>query len=315
MGESLYQKYRPQKLAAVVGQPAAVTALANFLRDKNLPQAIMLSGPSGSGKTTIARILAKRLGVDPDGVYLNHVDCATVDPLPKVREIKDTFRIAPMHPNVKGRVWLLEEFQSLSRAGTAQQGLLHTLEFPGRWAYFFICTTDPEKIHKAVHTRCTQIRLGAVPQSDLIALVKSVAEREGKKLHDAAAEKVADAAAGSARQALVMLEPVLAVASEAEQLASVDGLTTNSPDAIQLPRLLLNPRTKWAEVGAVLRSLSKAGEDAEKLRRLILSYANAVLMSRESARAYAMIDAFRDDFFSAGFPALTASCFRVAKSR
>ncbi len=54
------EKYRPKKLADVVGQVEITKRLKNYVETHNLPNA-MFSGPAGTGKTSSAVALAKEL--------------------------------------------------------------------------------------------------------------------------------------------------------------------------------------------------------------------------------------------------------------
>ncbi len=58
---ALYRKYRPQRLADVVGQPHVTETLASEVESGRVAHAYLFAGPRGTGKTSTARILAKML--------------------------------------------------------------------------------------------------------------------------------------------------------------------------------------------------------------------------------------------------------------
>jgi DNA polymerase-3 subunit gamma/tau len=58
---ALHQKYRPQTLAELVGQPYIKTALTNAIKHLQIAPAYLLTGSRGTGKTSTARIFAKSL--------------------------------------------------------------------------------------------------------------------------------------------------------------------------------------------------------------------------------------------------------------
>ena len=60
MDEIWVEKYRPQKLAEVVGQKTTTSRLSNYVKEKSMPH-LMFSGPAGTGKTSSAIALAKEL--------------------------------------------------------------------------------------------------------------------------------------------------------------------------------------------------------------------------------------------------------------
>ncbi len=51
-------RYRPRKLAEMVGQKGAVSQINGFVKSKNFPQALLITGPVGAGKTSLCRIIA-----------------------------------------------------------------------------------------------------------------------------------------------------------------------------------------------------------------------------------------------------------------
>ena len=64
----LARKYRPRSFATLVGQEHVVKALTHALNEKRLHHAWLFTGTRGVGKTTIARILAKALNCETNGV-------------------------------------------------------------------------------------------------------------------------------------------------------------------------------------------------------------------------------------------------------
>ncbi|CAF3973414.1 unnamed protein product, partial [Rotaria sp. Silwood1] len=54
------EKYRPTKLDDIVGNEEAISRLAHFARQGNLPN-IIISGPPGCGKTTSVLCLARQM--------------------------------------------------------------------------------------------------------------------------------------------------------------------------------------------------------------------------------------------------------------
>src|SRR5437868_15279516 len=62
------RQFRPQRFTEVVGQEAITRTLSNALSSGRLHHAYLFTGTRGVGKTTIARILAKALNCQTNGV-------------------------------------------------------------------------------------------------------------------------------------------------------------------------------------------------------------------------------------------------------
>src|SRR5258708_14852243 len=64
----LAREWRLRGLEEIVGQSRVVPALANALDSKRLHHAYLCTGTRGVGKTTLARILAKALNCETNGI-------------------------------------------------------------------------------------------------------------------------------------------------------------------------------------------------------------------------------------------------------
>lgn len=67
--ENLLTKFRPRTLAEVLGQPAIVRSLSQYVRHPH-PAAFLFGGETGTGKTSTAFALARELGVAVDEAEL-----------------------------------------------------------------------------------------------------------------------------------------------------------------------------------------------------------------------------------------------------
>lgn len=305
---SLYNTYRPKKLSDVIGQDNALASLRKLLEKGNIPQAILLSGPSGVGKTTIARILKKNLQCgDNDFMERNCADFRGID---DIREIRKHVAFAPISGRV--RIWLIDECHKLTN--DAQNVLLKMLEDPPQHAYFMLATTEPQKIIKAIHTRCSQIKLGAISADVLQELVERVAKQEGMEIDKEVAEEIVDASDGSARKALVILEQIGGIEGKKAQIASIQSTAVTKDAAIDLARMLLNSE-RWSAVAAKLKALSD--EDVEGIRYLVLAYMRAVLLGggKLAPRAYQVIDAFSRNMYDSKQAGLAAACYEVTNGQ
>jgi DNA polymerase III gamma/tau subunit len=305
----LYKRFRPTKFKQVIGQPSAVSMLNAYVRKGNVPHAILFTGPSGCGKTTLSRILATKLNAVKH--CYKEINCGTVtSPIDEVRQIEKYMYNSPLGGDA--RVWCLDEVQSLSRAKFAQQGLLKILEDPPDHAYFFLCTTDPHKLVKTIMTRCTEIKVRLLTDEE-VQLVVMRALPKGVSVTGDVMEKLVEVAEGSARKALVLLDQIIGVEGDEEQLACLVSADTKK-QAIEIARALINPRVRWSDVASLLKEIE---DEPETIRRLILSYANSVVMGggKLAPRAAAIIDNFMDPLYDVGKPGLTLACWRTVNFR
>lgn len=81
---SLFEQYRPTRLADVVGQAAAVKQVETVLSRGWGGRAWWITGPSGSGKTTLARIIAS-MGADEWAIQEWDAANMTVDDVATLR--------------------------------------------------------------------------------------------------------------------------------------------------------------------------------------------------------------------------------------
>ena len=240
----LARKWRPTKFEDVVGQEHVVRVLRNALDTGRVHHAFLFSGSRGTGKTTLARIVARCLNCEtglsahPCGtcstcqeidqgrcIDLIEVDAASRTKVDDTRELLDNVQYAPTRGRYK--VYLIDEVHMLS--GHSFNALLKTLEEPPAHVKFLLATTDPQKLPATILSRCLQFnlkRLSPPMMQDRLALILD-AERIG---HDRQAlAEIADAADGSLRDALSLLDQAIAygngevrVGLVREMLGSID---------------------------------------------------------------------------------------------
>jgi DNA polymerase III delta prime subunit len=176
-------------------------------------------------------------------------------------------------------------------------------------AYFILSTTDPQKLKNTIITRCTQFNLSPLSPSEMKSLLEYVAKKEDIHISAEVTEKVIEAADGSARLALVALNQIMFINDEDEQLAAIPKVSSYNK-AIELARLLFSPKCSWKDLVPLLRNMD---EDPESVRYCILGYANSILLSggKFAEKAYAVIQAFRDNYYDTKKVGLTVSCWEV----
>lgn len=223
-------KYRPQVFEEMVGQDHITTTLVNAIKSKRIAHSYLFAGPRGTGKTTTARILAKALncekGIIPvpcnvcdfckeinlgKSIDVFEMDAASKS---KVEDIRELIIEGVKYSPVRGRykIYIIDEVQMLSTS--AFDALLKTIEEPPKNVVFVFATTEPHDIPPTILSRCQRFDFRRVPFSDLVSTIKNIAEKEKIKIKDDAVFILARKADGSVRDALSLLDQVIAYGGE-----------------------------------------------------------------------------------------------------
>jgi len=223
----LARKWRPRDFASLVGQEHVVRALTHALEQKRLHHAYLFTGTRGVGKTTLARILAKALNCEtgitatPCGVCsacteidsgrfvdLIEIDAATNTGIDDMRGLQDNAVYAPTRGRFK--VFVIDEVHMLSKP--AFNSMLKTFEEPPEHIKFILATTDPQKIPVTVLSRCLQFNLKQMPREAIYGHLGHILQQENTAAEPAALRLIAQAAQGSMRDALSLLDQAIAYA-------------------------------------------------------------------------------------------------------
>jgi DNA polymerase-3 subunit gamma/tau len=218
----------------MAGQEHVLRALRGALDSGKVHHAFLFTGTRGVGKTTVARILAKSLNCErgvsatPCGecaacreidegrfVDLIEVDAASRTKVDDTRELLDNVQYAPTRGRYK--VYLIDEVHMLS--GHSFNALLKTLEEPPPHVKFLLATTDPQKLPVTVLSRCLQFSLKRLPSTLIAERLRFIADAEKMAYDPTALALLARAADGSMRDALSLLDQLVAFGGGALQEA------------------------------------------------------------------------------------------------
>ncbi|MBB6190256.1 DNA polymerase-3 subunit gamma/tau [Sphingobium wenxiniae] len=226
----LARKYRPRTFRELIGQDAMVQTLGNAIKRGRLAHAFLMTGVRGVGKTSTARLIAKALNcvgpdgqggptIDPCGVCEpckaiaegRHIDVIEMDAashtgVDDVREIIEAVRYAAVSARYK--VYIIDEVHMLSK--NAFNALLKTLEEPPAHVKFLFATTEVNKVPVTVLSRCQRFDLRRIPAELLASHFAHVVEAEGVAAEPDALALIAQAAEGSARDGLSILDQAIA---------------------------------------------------------------------------------------------------------
>jgi DNA polymerase-3 subunit gamma/tau len=275
MSQVLARKWRPKNFSEVVGQEHVVKALANALSSGRLHHAYLFTGTRGVGKTTIARILAKCLNCEigitaiPCGkcdacveidsgrfIDLLEVDAASRTKVEDTRDLLENVQYLPV--NGRYKIYLIDEVHMLS--GHSFNALLKTLEEPPEHVKFLLATTDPQKLPVTVLSRCLQFNLKILPSELIAKQLSFVLNQEQIAYELPALTLLSQAACGSVRDALSLLD----------QAISFGNSSVKTPDV----RSMLGT-TEAIHIAALLEALSK--KDVNAILQVIASLADLVV--------------------------------------
>lgn len=281
----LYVKYRPSTLDGILGNDLAVKSVKSEIQAGH--HVFLFTGSAGCGKTTLARAIAAEVGGNELTIHeLNSSENRGID---TVRDIMDEIRYRPTEGN---SVYILDEYHMQTNA--AQQAALKMFEECPEWCYFFICTTEPNKVIDAIKTRCSRIELKPLDHDTMFKLLRRVAHNEGVTVSLDVLHKVADLSEGSSRKALKTLGQVLYLENDEERMKYLEqnSFSEENQDVIEFCRALISKKD-WKDY---MECLEKAKDDLkanpESVRFLVMSYARSILKKGLNVRAAAMLKAF-----------------------
>lgn len=224
----LARKYRPQNFSEVIGQQPIITTLKNAILMQKTAHAYLFCGCRGTGKTTLARLLAKSLNcsncadVEPcnkcpscqditesRSLDVLEIDGASHRGIEDIRQINETVGFTPT--NGKYKIYLIDEVHMLTKE--AFNALLKTLEDPPKHVKFLFATTEPHKIPSTILSRCQRLNLSRISVDLLSSHLKKIADNLKIEVEPAGIKLIAELSEGSGRDALSLLDHVMAYQS------------------------------------------------------------------------------------------------------
>src|SRR5690606_7197931 len=283
----LARKWRPKNFRETAGQEHVLKALTNALETERLHHAYLFTGTRGVGKTTIARILAKSLNCEANGITadpcgqcgacreidegrfvdLIEVDAASKTKVDDTRELLDNVQYSPARGRFK--IYLIDEVHMLSRSSF--NALLKTLEEPPPHVKFLLATTDPQKLPATVLSRCLQFNLKRLTPRLIRERLQYICGEEGITADGGSLALIARAADGSLRDALSLLDQAIAYCGgelqqeavatmlgtiDREHVGAVLGLLADG-DAPELIKAIATIDEQFPDYGRLLDDLAR----------------------------------------------------------
>ena len=221
----LSRKWRPQSFNDVVGQLHVTQTLQNALRQNRLGHGYLFTGSRGVGKTSVARILSRAINctestdANPcnkcslciDILNGNNFDVIELDGasnrgIDEIRDLRESVKYAPS--SGKYKIYIIDEVHMLTKE--AFNALLKTLEEPPSHVLFVLATTDPHKIPQTILSRTQRFNFKRISIDDIDNYLSKILNKEGKVFDDTSLRLISKKADGSMRDALSLLDQVIA---------------------------------------------------------------------------------------------------------
>lgn len=273
----LYRKYRPKEWKDVIGQDHVVSVLEGSIRQKRVSHAYLFAGSRGTGKTSIARILARALGVSENDIY--EIDAASNRGIDDIREIRDGVNVLPFESPYK--VYIIDEVHMLTKE--AFNALLKTLEEPPSHAIFILATTETDKIPETVLSRCQIFTFKKPTREILKQLVTKVGKKEGYTLEAGAADLVALLGDGSFRDTLGILQKVVSSTENEKITVEEVEMTTGAPKGTLVNNFITALAKKEKEKAlATLLKVNEGGISMKTFAALVLEKVRIILLIKNA---------------------------------
>lgn len=296
MYQALYRKYRPKNFDEMIGQEVIVQTLKNAIEKNKVSHAYLFTGPRGTGKTSAAKIFAKTINCKQlvnnlpcekcdcceqfnhqQNIDIIEIDAASNNGVDEIRELKNKVNLVPSISKYK--VYIIDEVHMLSTS--AFNALLKTLEEPPSHVIFILATTDPHKVLPTILSRCQRFDFKKVSELKIFERLKSISENENIKIEDSALKEIARLANGGLRDALSILDQVIAYSDDLitdKMVHEVNGTITQE-DLKKIIEYL--SENKLLDIFSIIDDYDNSGKNFLKLvEELILFYKNILLVKK-----------------------------------
>ena len=294
--KALYRTYRPQTFEEVAGQKHIIKTLKNALATNKIAHAYLFCGPRGTGKTTMAKLFAKALnceegighqcnkcsncvevteGSHPDVI---EIDAASNNGVEQVRDLIDKVNYLP----IKGRykVYIIDEVHMMTTS--AFNALLKTIEEPPAHVIFILATTEPHNIIPTILSRCQRYDFSKVSDGDIEERMATVLEKEGIQYDQEAVRAIISLADGGMRDALSILDQILAYSGNTLSVQDVYSLFGLASEDEKVSFIKDINSGDISSALTKIKAFSEGGVDLKRLTEDLLEILKDVLVLKKT---------------------------------
>lgn len=267
MTKTLYRKYRPLKLADVVGQDDTIRQLQTQLTNQKISHGYLFVGARGCGKTSVARIFAHEINhfdyqLEDNYVDIIEIDAAVFTMVENIRELRDKAMLTPTIGKYK--VYIIDEIHMLSK--NAFNALLKILEEPPEHIVFIFATTNPEKIPATILSRVQIFHFKLADKSIMQPFLENICQKEGINIEKDALSLLIEQGGGSFRDSLSILDQLSNLHADKSTLITTEEVSSalGVPKQVLIQELLANyEQENVDQIRSLVEELINQGNKAE----------------------------------------------------
>ena len=300
----LARKHRPQTFEEVVGQDHVTQTLKNAIQSDRVAHALLFAGPRGVGKTSVARIMAKSMNcakgpttspcnacpscieiTDSTAMDVLEIDGASNRGIDEIRELRENIKYMPSRSRFK--IYIIDEVHMLT--APAFNALLKTLEEPPSHVFFFFATTEPHKIPITILSRCQRHNFKRIGFEKIVAYLQQVCQKSSFRISNVSLQLLAQEAGGSMRDALSLLDQIMAYSETAikdEEVLEALGAVDRKVMFDLCAALLANDIVSALNL---LEDLYGRGYDLKRLYRQMLEHFRHLLIVKLDTRGHNLV--------------------------